>query len=110
MRFNCVPSKRSAAKRSVPLKDPPDIQSPLGYAAPVPAKPRYAVWDPRDPRKGKLLADPELGHIILGEGATITQALDAASAPAGSFVWDRKEARVAYLVPGPTEPQASRTK
>jgi hypothetical protein len=82
----------------------------LSYAAPVPPKPRYAVCDPHDPRKGKLLPDPELGHIVLGEGATITQALKAASAPAGSFVWDRKEARVAYLVPAPNEPRASRRK
>jgi hypothetical protein len=76
----------------------------------VPVKPRYAVYDPRDPRKGQLLPDPELGHIVLGEGATITQALNAASAPAGSLVWDRKEARVAYLVPAPNEPRASRRK
>ncbi len=76
----------------------------------MPAKPRYAVCDPRDPRKGKLLPDPELGQIILGEGATITQALKAASAPAGSFVWDRKQARVAYLVPAPKEPGAPRRK
>jgi hypothetical protein len=76
----------------------------------VPSKPRYAVWDPRDPRKGRLLPDPELGQIILGEGATITHALNAASAPAGSLVWDRKEARVAYLVPEPPEPPASRMK
>jgi hypothetical protein len=76
------------------------------YAAPVPSKPRYAVCDPRDPRKGKLLPDPELNQIVLGEGATITQALQAASAPAGSFVWDRKEARVVYLVPAPKGPSA----
>jgi hypothetical protein len=76
----------------------------------VPAKPRYAVYDPRDPRKGTLLPDPELGQIVLGEGATITQALNAASAPAGSFVWDRKEARVAYVVPGPTESRAPKVK
>src|SRR5436190_244932 len=39
---------------------------------------RYAVYDPRDPRKGKLLPDPALGQIILGEGNTITKALQAA--------------------------------
>jgi len=82
----------------------------VGYAAAVPPKPRYAVCDPRDPRKGKLLRDPELGEIVLGEGATITQALEAASAPAGSFVWDRKESRVAYVVPAPNEPGASKRK
>jgi len=76
----------------------------------VAAKPRYAVCDPRDPRRGKLLPDPELGHIVLGEGSTITQALSAASAPAGSFVWDRKEARGADRVPEPKEPRASRRK
>jgi hypothetical protein len=62
---------------------------------------RYAVYDPRDPRKGKLLPDPALGQIILGEGETITKALEAASPPPGSIVWDRKEARVAYVVPQP---------
>ena len=67
----------------------------------MPPRPRYAVYDPRDPRKGKLLPDPELGQIVLGEGATITAALHAASAPAGSLVWDRKEARAAYVVPTP---------
>ena len=61
---------------------------------------RYAVYDPNDPRRGKLLPDPTLGQIILGEGETITKALQAASAPAGAMVWDRKEARVAYVVPG----------
>ena len=76
----------------------------------MPPKPRYAVCDPHDPRKGKLLPDPELGQIVLGEGATITEALSAASAPAGSFVWDRKQARVAYLVPAPNEPRAARRK
>lgn len=65
----------------------------------MPPKPRYAVYDPRDPRKGKLLPDPELGQIVLGEGATITLALSVAAAPAGSLVWDRKEARTAYVVP-----------
>jgi len=34
---------------------------------------RYAVYDPRDPRKGKLLPDAALGQIILGEGETITK-------------------------------------
>jgi hypothetical protein len=61
---------------------------------------RYAVYDPRDPRKGKLLPDPTLGEIVLGVGDTITKALNAAAAPPpGSVVWDRKEGRVAYLVP-----------
>jgi hypothetical protein len=40
-----------------------------------------------------------LGQIILGEGDTITKALNAAKAPAGSLVWDRKEGRIAYVVP-----------
>ena len=61
---------------------------------------RYAVYDPNDPRKGKILPDPTLGQIILAEGETITKALQAAAAPAGAVVWDRKEARVAYVVPG----------
>ena len=61
---------------------------------------RYVVYDPRDPRKGQLLPDPTLGQIILAEGDTITKALNAASAPAGSVVWDRKQARIAYVVPG----------
>jgi hypothetical protein len=61
---------------------------------------RYAVYDPNDARRGKLLPDPTLGQIILGEGETITKALQAAAAPAGAMVWDRKEARVAYVVPG----------
>lgn len=60
---------------------------------------RYAVYDPNDPRKGKLLPDPELGQIILGEGRTITKALAAASPPSGSVVWDREQRRVAYTVP-----------
>jgi hypothetical protein len=60
---------------------------------------RYAVYDPRDPRKGKLLPDPALGQIILGEGETITKALQAATPPPGAVVWDRKESRVAYTVP-----------
>lgn len=61
---------------------------------------RYVVYDPRDPRKGKVLPDPALGQIILGEGETITKALSAATPPAGAIVWDRKEARIAYVVPG----------
>jgi hypothetical protein len=44
-----------------------------------------------------------LGQIVLGEGATITKALTAATALAplasGSVVWDRNDARVAYRVP-----------
>ena len=60
---------------------------------------RYAVYDPRDLRKGQLLPDPALGQIILGEGETITKALLAASAPTGSVVWDRRERRIAYTVP-----------
>jgi hypothetical protein len=60
---------------------------------------RYAVYDPRDPRKGSLLPDPALGQIILGEGDTITKALQAATPPPGSLVWDRKEKRIAYTVP-----------
>jgi hypothetical protein len=61
---------------------------------------RYAVYDPNDPRKGKLLADAELGQIILGEGRTITKALAAAgSPPSGAVVWDREQKRVAYTVP-----------
>ena len=64
---------------------------------------RYVVYDPKDPRKGQTLADPELGQIVLSRGATITKALDAAKAqaplPSGSVVWDLKEARVAYRVP-----------
>ncbi len=60
---------------------------------------RYAVYNPKDPRKGELLPDPELKQIILGQGETITKALAAASAPSGSVVWDRKEKRVAYTVP-----------
>jgi hypothetical protein len=67
----------------------------------LPVRPRYAVYDPRDARKGKLLSDPELGQIVLGEGATITEALKTASAPPGSVVWDHKEARAAYVVPAP---------
>jgi hypothetical protein len=64
---------------------------------------RYAVYDPKDPRKGQLLLDPVLGQIVLGEGVTITKALAvaAATAPlaAGAVVWDRDESRVAYRVP-----------
>lgn len=62
---------------------------------------RYAVYDPNDPRKGQLLPDAALGQIILGEGATITKALQAAAgARPGSVVWDREQRRVAYTVPG----------
>ncbi len=64
------------------------------------AVPRYVVYDPEDPRKGKILPDPTLSQIILGEGETITKALSAASPPPGSVVWDREEARIAYVVPG----------
>jgi hypothetical protein len=60
---------------------------------------RYAVYDPRDGRKGTLLSDPVLGQIILGEGDTITKALQSATPPSGAVVWDRKERRVAYTVP-----------
>jgi hypothetical protein len=60
---------------------------------------RYVVYDPQDPRRGSLLPDPTLGQIILGEGETITKALGAAAAPPGAVVWDRKEQRVAYVVP-----------
>lgn len=61
---------------------------------------RYAVYDPKDPRRGTVLPDPVLGQIVLGEGNTITKALAAASPPPGSVVWDRKERRIAYTVPG----------
>lgn len=72
---------------------------------------RYVVYDPQDPRKGKLLPDAELGQIVLGEGATITKALSAAaSAPAGSLVWDRKEARVAYVVPAPDQARVAKNR
>jgi hypothetical protein len=60
---------------------------------------RYAVYNPEDPRLGKLLPDPKLGQIILGEGETITKALRAASPPSGSVVWDRQQQRIAYIVP-----------
>jgi hypothetical protein len=60
---------------------------------------RYVVYDPRDPRRGSVLPDPALGQIILGEGDTITKALSAAAPPPGAVVWDRKEARIAYVVP-----------
>lgn len=60
---------------------------------------RYVVYNPRDPRRGSVLQDPLLGQIILGEADTITKALSAAAAPPGSVVWDRKEARIAYVVP-----------
>ena len=57
------------------------------------------VYDPNDARRGSVLPDATLGQIILGEGDTITKALSAAKAPAGSVVWDRKEGRIAYVVP-----------
>ena len=38
--------------------------------------------------------------ILVKEGDTITKALNAASPRAGSVVWDRKQARIAYVVPG----------
>ena len=64
---------------------------------------RYAVYNPKDPRKGQVLSDPELKQIILGRGSTISKALAAASTNAplapGSVVWDQKEAKVAYRVP-----------
>ena len=64
---------------------------------------RYAVYDPKDPRKGRVISDAVLGQIILGEGTTITKALAAATAHAqlasGTVVWDRDQARVAYRVP-----------
>jgi hypothetical protein len=61
---------------------------------------RYVVYDPQDARKGKVLPDAKLGQIVLGEGATITKALGAACRPPpGSIVWDRREARIAYVVP-----------
>lgn len=63
---------------------------------------RYVVYDPNDPRKGSVLLDPTLSQIILGEGRTITLALQAAApAPAGAVVWDRNERRIAYVVPAP---------
>lgn len=65
---------------------------------------RYAVYDPKDPRKGEVMRDAALGQIILGEGETITKALAAATSSFGKLVpgcvvWDRRENRVAYLVP-----------
>ncbi len=70
---------------------------------------RYAVYDPNDPRKGKIMPDATLGQIVLGEGATITRALEAARPPPGAVVWDRKEARIAYVVPAPpSSPARSR--
>jgi len=68
---------------------------------------RYAVYDPNDPRRGKLLPDAKLAQIILGEGETITKALKAAAPPAGAIVWDRREARIAYVVPHPVPPRES---
>ncbi len=64
---------------------------------------RYVVYDPKDPRKGRILADPALGQIVLSQGPTITKALAAANASAplssGTVVWDRKESKIAYRVP-----------
>jgi hypothetical protein len=60
---------------------------------------RYVVYDPKDARRGSVLPDATLRQIILGEGDTITKALGAAAAPAGSVVWDRKERRIVYVVP-----------
>jgi hypothetical protein len=61
---------------------------------------RYVVYDPNDPRKGSVLLDPVLREIVLGEGRTISLALlAAAAAPPGAVVWDRREQRIAYLVP-----------
>jgi hypothetical protein len=60
---------------------------------------RYAVYNPKDPRKSELMRDPVLGQVLLGEGETITKALAAALAPPGSVVWDRREKRIAYTVP-----------
>ena len=64
---------------------------------------RYVVYDPKDPRKGQILADPVLGQIVLGQGLTITKALAAANShaplPSGAVVWDRQQSKVAYRVP-----------
>jgi hypothetical protein len=61
---------------------------------------RYVAYDPKDPRKGSILADPSLGQIILAEGKTITDVLRAVpQARHGTVVWDRIEQRVAYTVP-----------
>jgi hypothetical protein len=64
---------------------------------------RYVVYDPKDPRKGQILADPALGQIVLSQGPTITKALAAASTNAplasGAVVWDRQQSKVAYRVP-----------
>jgi len=64
---------------------------------------RYVVYDPKDPRKGLILADPALGQIVLSQGSTITKALAAAtSGPplrSGTVVWDRQQSKVAYRVP-----------
>ena len=68
---------------------------------------RYAVYDPKDPRKGRVLLDPELSQIVLAEGNTITKALASVTAQPGYVVWDRQERRVAYRVP--TGSDAART-
>jgi hypothetical protein len=68
-------------------------------ASPIVPSVRYAVYDPKDPRKAELMRDPVLGQIVLGQGRTITEALAAARAPSGSVVWDRQERRIAYTVP-----------
>jgi hypothetical protein len=64
---------------------------------------RYVVYDPKDPRKGQILADPALGQIVLSQGSTITKALAAASTSgplaSGAVVWDRQLSKVAYRVP-----------
>jgi len=64
---------------------------------------RYVVYDPKDPRKGQILADPVLGQIVLSQGPTITKALAAANSqaplPSGAVVWDREQSKVAYRVP-----------
>ena len=64
---------------------------------------RYVVYDPKDPRKGQVLADPVLGQIVLGQGPTITKALAAANSnaplPSGAVVWDRQQSKVAYRLP-----------
>ena len=70
---------------------------------------RYVVYDPKDPRKGSVLADPSLKQIILGEGKTITDVLRSVpDAPHGAIVWDRIEQRVAYTVPERAVPPPER--